>query len=79
MTSFFESFSMRFRHASVLTPSMFIAHDPQMPSRHERRKVSVGSTSFLIFRIASRTIGPHLERSMSYAWRWGFSAGWSGF
>jgi hypothetical protein len=28
--------------ASVLVPSMFIAQEPQMPSRQERRKVSVG-------------------------------------
>jgi hypothetical protein len=27
---------------------MFIEHEPQMPSRQERRKVSVGSTTFLI-------------------------------
>ena len=45
-------------HASVLVPSMFIAHEPQMPSRQERRKVSVGSISFLILISASRTIGP---------------------
>ena len=43
--------------ASVLTPSMFIAHEPHTPSRHERRKVSVGSTLFLIQISASRTIG----------------------
>ena len=51
--------------ASVLVPSMFIAHEPQMPSRHERRNVSVGSISFLILISASRTIGPHLSRSSS--------------
>jgi hypothetical protein len=28
--------------ASVLVPSMFIAQEPQMPSRQDRRKVSVG-------------------------------------
>jgi len=27
---------------------MFMAQDPQIPSRHERRKVKVGSDSFLI-------------------------------
>jgi hypothetical protein len=42
------SFSILHKHASVLTPSMFMAHDPQIPSRQDRRKVSVGSTSFLI-------------------------------
>src|SRR5688572_30013558 len=52
--------------ASVLVPSMFIAHEPQMPSRHERRNVSVASTSFLILISASRTIGPHASRSISY-------------
>ena len=49
--------------ASVLTPSMFIAQEPQMPSRQERRKVSVGSISFLILISASRTIGPQSSRS----------------
>jgi hypothetical protein len=44
-------------HARVLTPSMFMAQLPQMPSRQERRKVSVGSISFLILMSASRTIG----------------------
>ena len=51
------------RQASVLVPSMFIEHEPQMPSRQERRKVSVGSISFLILISASRTIGP--QRSVS--------------
>ena len=49
--------------ASVLIPSMFIAQEPQIPSRQERRKVSVGSISFLILISASRTIGPHLSMS----------------
>lgn len=49
------------RQASVLTPSMFMAHDPQMPSRHDRRNVSVGSTSFLILIRASST-GERNER-----------------
>ena len=49
--------------ASVLTPSMFIAHEPQMPSRQERRNVSVGSTFDLIQISASRTIGPQSSRS----------------
>ena len=49
--------------ASVLIPSMFIAHDPQIPSRQERRKVSVGSISFLILISASRTIGPQVSMS----------------
>src|SRR5688500_7290783 len=58
--------------ASVLVPSMFIAHEPQMPSRQERRKVSVGSISFLILISASRTIGPHASRSTSYVSTRGF-------
>jgi hypothetical protein len=33
---------------------MFMAHEPQIPSRQERRKVSVGSISFLILMRASR-------------------------
>ena len=44
--------------ASPLVPSMFIEQEPQMPSRQERRKVRVGSISFLILISASRTIGP---------------------
>src|SRR5688572_16691312 len=70
--------SFAFVHASVFVPSMFIAHDPQMPSRHERRKVSVGSISFLILISASRTIGPHVARSTSYVSTRGFSPS-SGF
>ena len=50
--------------ASHSVPSMFIAQDPQMPSRHERRKVSVGSISFLILLNASNTIGPQALRSI---------------
>ena len=41
------------------------AQDPQIPSRHDRRNVSVGSISFLILISASRTIGPQLSRSTS--------------
>jgi len=42
---------------------MFIEQEPQIPSRHDRRKVSVESISFLILISASRTIGPHVLRS----------------
>lgn len=42
------SLSIRHKHASVLHPSMFIAHEPQIPSRQDRRKVREGSDSFLI-------------------------------
>ena len=47
----------------MLVPSMFMEHEPQMPSRQERRKVSVVSTSFLILMSASKTIGPQLSIS----------------
>lgn len=40
---------------------MFMAQEPQIPSRHERRKVRVGSCSSLILMSASKTIGPQLE------------------
>lgn len=46
--------------ARVFVPPMFIAQEPQMPSRQERRNVSVGSTSFFILISASKTMGPHL-------------------
>src|SRR3546814_17181980 len=59
--------------ASVLVPSMFIGHDPQIPSRHERRKVTVESCSLLILISASRTIGPQLSRSTSNVSMRGFS------
>jgi hypothetical protein len=48
-------------HANELQPPMFIAHDPQIPSLQLRRKVKVGSISFLILIRASRTIGPQLN------------------
>ena len=51
------------RHASVLTPSIFIAQLPQIPSRQLLRNVSVGSTSFLILISASKYMGPVLFRS----------------
>ena len=44
---------------------MFIAHEPQMPSRQERRSDSVASISFLIFNSASSTIGPQASMSSS--------------
>jgi hypothetical protein len=54
--------------ARVLTPPMFMAQDPQMPSLQDRRKVKVGSTSFLIFTKASNTIGPTVFRSRVYSY-----------
>ena len=41
---------------------MFMEQEPQMPSRQERRKVSVESISFLILIRASRTIGPQVAQ-----------------
>ncbi len=49
------------RQASVFPALMFMAQEPQIPSRQERRNVSVGSISFLILMRASSTIGPHLQ------------------
>ncbi len=40
---------------------MFMAQEPQIPSRQERRKVRVGSISFLILIKASSTIGRLVE------------------
>ncbi len=51
--------------ASVLRPPMFIAHEPQTPSRHERRNASVGSMVFLMWMSTSRSIGPHASTSTS--------------
>jgi hypothetical protein len=42
---------------------MFMEHEPQMPSRQERRKVSVGSITFFIQISASSTIGAQSSRS----------------
>src|SRR5690606_41012480 len=42
------NFSSGSRQAKPLSPFMFIEHEPQTPSRQERRKASVGSISFLI-------------------------------
>ena len=39
---------MNLVQASQFVPSKFIAQEPQIPSRHERRKMSVQSTLFLI-------------------------------
>jgi hypothetical protein len=45
---------------------MFMAQEPQMPSRQERRKVSVGSCSFLIFIKTSSIMGPHSFKFTAY-------------
>lgn len=66
------------RQANVLTPSIFIAQLPQIPSRQLRLNVNVGSTSFLILISASSIIGPVLFRSKLYDCIFGFSDGVSG-
>src|ERR1700730_588462 len=58
--------------ARVLTPSMFIGHEPHTASRQERRKVSVVSVSFLILIRASNTIGPQSLRSIAKVSMTGF-------
>ena len=63
MVAFVPMSEMNRVQASQLVPSMFMAHEPQTPSRHERRKVNVESTLFLIQNNASRTIGPQSSRS----------------
>jgi ferredoxin len=60
------------KKARVLTPSIFIAQEPQTPSLQERLKVRVESTSFLILIKASKTIGPHFFLSISYISNLGF-------
>ena len=67
------------RHASPFCPFMFMAQEPQMPSRQERRKVSVGSCSFLIFMSTSSIMGPHSARFTAYVARKGAWPGASGF
>ena len=64
---------MRVVQARRLMPLMFIAHEPQMPSRQERRKVSVESIAALIWISASSTIGPQLLVSSSKVSMRGFS------
>ena len=66
------------KQARVLTPSMFMAQLPQIPSRQLRRKVRVGSTSFLILISASSIIGPVFFRSNVYDCIFGFEVGSSG-
>lgn len=67
------------RHAKVFPPSIFIAQEPQIPSRQDLnpiqlagditcfstnlRNVNVGSCSYFILNKASSTIGPHLSRN----------------
>ena len=48
------------RQARPLVPSMFMAHEPQMPSRQDRLRLSVWSCSSLTFSSTSSIMGPHL-------------------
>ena len=49
---------------------MFMAQEPQMPSRHERRKVRVGSISFLILMRASKICAPyHKDEHRDVYWQ----------
>ena len=57
--------SIAWVQASVLRPPMFMAQDPHTPSRHDLRKASVGSIVFLMWIMASSTIGPQLSTSTS--------------
>jgi hypothetical protein len=59
-------FSTLDKHANVFTPLMFIAHDPQMPSRHDLRKLNEWSCSSLIFKRTSSIIGPQSFKSTEY-------------
>lgn len=77
--SLFVSVGIRQRQAKVLTPSMFIAQLPQIPSLQLRRNVRVGSTSFLILISASNIMGPVLFKSSVYDCMCGFLVGSSGF
>src|SRR5450631_625442 len=47
------SVRMLVRHASPFLPLMFIASEPQMPSRHERRKLKLGSIDFSRISVSS--------------------------
>lgn len=55
--------TMYLMHARVLTPPIFIAQDPHIPSLQDLLNVKVGSISFLILIKASRTMGPHLQNT----------------
>ena len=58
--------------ANVLTPSIFIAHEPQTPCAHDLLKVRDGSISFLILNNISKTFGPQLSISTSNVSTLGF-------
>ena len=58
--------------ARPLTPSIFIAQDPQTPCAHDLLKVKEGSISFLILNKISKTFGPHVSMSTSKVSTLGF-------
>ena len=49
------------KQARPFSPLMFIAQEPQIPSRQDLLKASVVSCSFLILNRASRTMVPQLS------------------
>src|SRR3546814_17701602 len=51
--------------ARPFLPLIFIEQEPQIPSRHDRRKVREESCSLFILKRASSTIGRQLSRSRS--------------
>ena len=53
--------------ANQFVPSMFIEQEPQMPSRHERRKVSVESISLAAIRQSFLALGSDATRSHGVA------------
>ncbi len=59
--------------ARQFRPLMFMAHEPQMPSRQERRKVTEESILALMWIRASRTMGPQALVSTSKVSMRGFS------
>eukprot|EP00850_Spirogloea_muscicola_P018760 SM000175S03307 [mRNA] locus=s175:75255:77886:- [translate_table: standard] len=65
------------KHARPLEPLIFMAQEPQMPSRQERRNVSPGSCSFLILSSTSSIMGPQSFTSTVYVCMRGLSL-WSG-
>mgnify|MGYP006924629445 FL=1 len=49
------------KQARPFSPLMFMAQEPQIPSRQDLLKASVVSCSFLILNRASRTMVPQLS------------------
>ena len=59
---------------NVLTPSTFIAHEPQTPCAQDLLKVNDESISFFILKRISSTFGPQLFMSTSNVSTLGFFA-----